>query len=259
MERLLMKKLALCALLLLAGCAAQIEQKMKTAILLSPESQGESRIAVGAGYQSAPLVTITENVKRDPPDRARTFIEQQEKIMLHGAAGVTDWLDLHLDPASWFNAKAQLVGEPFSRAEKGNISLSVLGSIWLESDKGESERLSSNTPPDVTYEKRAIALRAGLLAGYRVSDMLLLYGGITHQRHRYHGTFDILGGTKGSFAGFSTANSVNAGFEVSLKKDFVIRVEDAYSVAKVKAFGATSAQHSLGLLLAGLFGGSKSE
>jgi hypothetical protein len=249
-----MKFLSLCALLLLAGCAAQIEQKMKTAVLLSPESQGESRISAGAGYQSAPMVTITENVKRTPPDRSRTIIEQQERIMLHGAAGVTDWLDLHLDPASWLNAKAQLVGEPFTRAAKGNISLSVLGSIWLENDKGESDSFNAANQPDVSYEKKAVALRAGLLAGYRVTDLLLLYGGVTHQRHRYHGTYDILGGAKGSFAGFATANSVNLGFEVSLNKDFVIRLEDAYSIAKVKAFGAKSSQHSVGLLLAGMFG-----
>lgn len=253
-----MKNLALCALLLLAGCAAQIEQKMKTAILLSPESQGESRIAVGAGYQSAPMVTITDDVKRNPPDRSRTIIEQQERIMLHGAAGVTDWLDLHLDPASWLNAKVQLIGEPFTRAAKGNISLSVLCSLWLENDKGESDRFTANNQPDVTYEKKSVALRAGLLAGYRATDLLLLYAGVSHQRHRYHGTFDIVSGTKGAFAGYSTANSAHLGFEVSLNKDFVIRLEDAYSVAQVKAFSAKSSQHSVGLLLAGMFGGSGS-
>jgi hypothetical protein len=215
---------------------------------------------MGLGYQDAPIVTITDNAVARPPDRTVSRLEQQGRLYLHGEIGIPGRVDLSLDPASWLNAKWQILGDTFADSKQGNVSLSALGSLWYENDDGlgsdlELEKDSiTSIVPDVRFEKRAFAWRLGALGGYRVWDGLLVYAGAFHQSHRYNGSYDIIGGAKGRFAGHATATSASLGLEVAFSKSFVARLEDSYSVAKVKAFGAKSSQHTVGLLLAATFG-----
>jgi hypothetical protein len=247
-----MKKFAL-ALLLLSSCAAQIEHKMKTVMLLSPESQGGwPRIEMGAGLMSAPIVSITDDARLRSPDRARSLVLQESKIFLHGGVGVLERLDLSLDPASWLNAKYQFIGDPFTRSEKGNVAVSVLVSGWTEKDEDNDGDLSFS--PTVNYTKKSTSWRAGLIGGYRFLPDLLAYAGLSHQEHRYSGNYSLAAGTAGRYAGRSIAQVATLGGEVSFNKRFLIRVEDAYSIVKVPAHGARSSQHSFGFIFAGLLG-----
>jgi hypothetical protein len=247
------------SLSLLAGCAAQIEQKMKTVVLLSPESVGEKRIGMGIGFQDAPMVTITDNAVARPPDAAVSRIENQGRLYLHGEIGLPGRADLSIDPASWLNAKWQFLGDTFADSKAGNVALSALGSIWYEKDDGMGSDVEfgqgvTAVVPDVHFEKKMFAWRLGVLGGYRLWDPLLLYGGVFHQSHRYNGGYEIIGRSRGRFAGHATATSASLGLELAFSKSFVMRLEDSYSVAKVKAFNAKSSQHAFGLLLAGTFG-----
>jgi hypothetical protein len=256
-----MTKLTFLTLLFLVGCAAQIDQKMKTAVLLSPEALGPGVFSFGIGDQSAPIIIVTDDVVNNPPDKATSRIGRQERVLLQAGLGLTNRIEFSVDPASWLNSKIQLLGEPFSRAEGGNLSLSLLGSVWSERINGHGSDLDLKSgtltvAPDVSFNKEAFSWRGGVLLGYRLADPFLLYTGVHHQEHRYCGGFNIVNGAKGRFAGFASANSASLGLELRFGKALVIRLEDAYSLSKVPAFGVRSSQHSVGLLMAGVFGAS---
>lgn len=247
----------------LSSCAAQIDQKMKTATLQSSEVAGHNRLSLGAGYMEAPIVVVTDNARLRPPDRTQSFIEQQGRIFLQGAGAPIEQIEIFLDPSAWLGLKYQFLGDSFQRAERGNLSASVVAAGWHEEDKGRGSNLSfRNRPgdnvsiaPDVRFEKKAVAWKVGTVAGYRVSAPILIYLGYFFQKHRYWGSFDIVGGSRGRFAGGASAQSLNLGVEIAFNKNFVLRLEDAYSIAKVPAYGAKSSQHSVGLLLSAHFGG----
>lgn len=223
---------------------------------MSPESLGEAgRAELGLGFQAAPTVEITQNARDNPPDISTPFIDQEKKIFLHGALTVFDRVDFSIDPASWINAKIQLIGDSFQVAEKHNFSLAPFASIWHEGDDGRGSGLDYSTEkgfsvaPDVRYHKETTQWRLGLLTGYRLHEHWLIYVGASYQKSKYEGTFDIAGGRKGSFSGEVIARSANVGLEYSSGKKLILRLEDSYSILRIPAYGSKNSQHSFGIVL----------
>lgn len=247
--------------ILLSACAAQIKIKTPTAAMISPEALGSlGKFELGGGTMKTPAVEVTADGANRPPDTENPRVIEDDRVNVQAGVGLFSRADLYFDPGAWTNLKLQLLGDPFSTAKRGNFSLSVLGGFAWKDEDGSGKDLDFSkdkgvsVAPNIRYTLKATQWKAGALAGYRLADAFLVYVGAHRQEHRYSGGFDNVAGRDGRYAGFAKVHSANLGIELALGKEFVIRVEDAYSVTTIPGSDDRSSGHFLGAYIAGVFG-----
>lgn len=247
-------------LLLLCSCAGQIKEKIHAITLLSPESAGSNHnIEAGGGGEGTAVVELTPDAATVTPTAATQKVIQETRLSVRGGMAAFKRLDVIVESAPWVGLKYQALGDSFTDAQKGNFSLSgvVMAGAMDHSGRGSGTSYSSrkgiSVSPDVHYDIKAAYWKTGLLAGYRISPAVLFYGGYFYQAHRFHGSFERKSGGTGSFAGYANADSFSLGAEIAIKRSFVFRFEEAYSITRIPENGARAGQFHFGLQLAANF------
>jgi hypothetical protein len=163
----------------------------------SPEIAGETTVHVG--LYSSGHIDFTPNlgspanptiVDDDPefPDQPQnpdfwdnlswmggTISSALQSMGLEGRANPTDHLELYFNSryeTMGIRAKYQFLGEPASRAKAGNLSLA------LDAGFGKTDITQS-----LTHRYAYNLLDTALIAGYRLDDTILLYGGPYFSRY----------------------------------------------------------------------------
>jgi len=156
---------------LLAACS--VHYPMRTSRFISPEAQGRAGAGTGSLSTSwAHDVEILADVGSSETDAE--FDGRVGAVQLGGHFGVSDRWDLFFQSvapfgAYYFGAKYQFLGEPRLYAERGNFSLAgtlAPGFAPIEVEAGADK-----------FDGIVWIGDASLIAGYRLTDGLLLYGG----------------------------------------------------------------------------------
>jgi hypothetical protein len=193
--------IAILALVASSGCALNVNLNANR--FESPETSG----ALLAGSIDAAFTgsnTLILNAGAPAWDRSNA------SPRLSGSLGLLDRLDVSVK-APWdgpvlLQTKVQLLGAPLSRAQSGDFALAATFGVGATQPSGESLN---------TYD-------GALIAGYRIAETWMIYGGGFATGVRYS---DTLGGS---------GNAVQSGGNVGLMLDSVlgaIKIEEAWTVA----------------------------
>lgn len=208
--------MALAATLLAAGCA--VRTTLPVSRLESPEASGEA-LAVGASLGSAAghELEFTEDFSQVPiATDAPRYRRSNFDLALGTNVGLTPRFDagikLSWDAPARVQLKLQLIGEPRRVARSGNTSLAVTAAAGAHASNGSESGLFGE---DDSYTLRSIMLDGALIAGRRVDDQVLLYGGPFVQRYDIDVDHDFEG-TNHYYAGVTYQYGVNAGVAFSM-------------------------------------------
>ncbi|MHC4973654.1 MAG: hypothetical protein ACYTG3_15120 [Planctomycetota bacterium] len=233
---------------LLAGCI--VDYQMRTNRFISPEAQGR----LGAGqFQSAYVgahelfVVNTFNLAQIPPAE---FHGSTHMLDLGASVGLGERWDIGLrqglpDGSLAVGGKYQFLGEPRVRAKQGNFSLAGTLAPALYLFNGET--------PGENFDGRFWSLDTSLIAGYRLGDNVMVYGGPYYTYHALDSDITVNGVERG-FSGHGNQFGVNLGLRFEWRF-FAVMVEGAWSEARWDS--ARDDVATLGISLAALWGKAK--
>jgi len=233
---------------LAAGCI--VDYQMRVNRFISPEAQGRP----GAGqFQTSYVgahelfVIDTFSLARIPPAE---FHGTTRMLDLAATVGLGERWDIGLryglpDVSLGVGGKYQFLGEPRLRAKEGNFSLAgtLAPGIYL------FEGYSGNDSIDGQFW----SLDTSLVAGYRLGDNVMVYGGPFYAYHALDSDITFSGADRG-FSGHGNQFGVNLGLRFEWQY-FAVMVEGAWSQARWDS--ARDDVLSLGISLAALWGKAK--
>lgn len=219
-----------------AGCP--IRASLPASRMESPETHGE-RLALGAdlAIQAGNSLEFSDDYNATPITDAPTYARSDLGLKTGGSIGVARRIDLSLrgglDTTNVLQAKLQLLGEPRRVARQGNFSLAITGGVGYEGARGSGTGLiDSNTD---SYALNSYVLDGSIIAGYRILDEVLIYGGPFAQRYGIDVTHE-LDGTRYDYDGVTYQSGANLGFGYSIEHGrqtkLEILVEVAYAISE---------------------------
>jgi hypothetical protein len=163
----------------LSGCA--INAKLPLNRFESPEANGDwMKTEVLAGYQARTEVQFTSDYTLYAPTVSAPSVEvPAHRLMGMGAVGLARKWDIELSlPQVRLAAKYQILGEPRLESKKGNTSLAVTGGVSTNHEKeSASGSIFSSSIPSPNVELSEVLFDFAAVAGHRIDDDVLLYGG----------------------------------------------------------------------------------
>jgi hypothetical protein len=233
---------------LLAGCV--VDYQMRVNRFISPEAQGR----LGAGQFQTALVGAHELFVVDTFDLAQIppakFDGTTRMLDMAAAVGLGERWDIGLryglpDVSLGVGGKYQFLGEPRLRAKEGNFSLAgtLAPALYL---------VEAHTGGD-TFDGNFWSLDTSLVAGYRLGDNVLVYGGPFYTYHALDSDVTV-GGIDRGFSGNGNQFGVNLGLRFEWRY-FAFMVEGAWSEARWDS--ARDDVASLGISFAALWGKAK--
>lgn len=239
---------ALLQVALLAGCI--VDYQMRVNRFISPEAQGRP----GAGQAQASYVGAHElfvidtfSLARIPPAE---FDGTTRMLDVSAAVGLGERWDIGIrqgfpDASLGVGGKYQFLGEPRLRAKEGNFSLAgtLAPALYL---------FEAYTGPD-TIDGQVWSLDTSLVAGYRLGDNVMVYGGPFYAYHALDSDVTVNGIERG-FSGHGNQFGANLGLRFEWRH-FAVMVEGAWSQARWD--GVQDDVATFGVSFAGLWGKPK--
>jgi len=232
----------------LAGCV--IDYQMRVNRFISPEAQGR----LGAGQVATSLpdahdVDLVAGLPVGEIDPAR-FDGTTRLFDLSAAVGLGERWDLAVrqgfpDASFGVGGKYQFLGEPRLRAKEGNFSLAgtlAPGLYLFEANYG-----------DDNIDGLIWSVDTSLVAGYRLADNVLIYGGPFYAYHALDSDITVNNFERG-LSGHGNQFGANLGVRFEWRY-FAVTVEGAWSQARWDSVQDDVAV--LGLSLAVLWGKPK--
>mgnify|MGYP003643515175 CR=1 FL=1 len=192
-----MKNLILLALILLTGCATDIDYKIPSHRFMDPETRGSAIYKAEfsgfyqLSYQSDHKLTMTEvfsfPVFGDQVNDGQALSDTLNLGMQAGL-GILPMVDLHFrqngDSPSMVLAKVQLLGE-HANASKDGFKLAVWGGVGsMEEDEGSlTITKGDGTKRFYTGAIEVHPFEVGTTFGYRMADYAMVYMNMTFSRY----------------------------------------------------------------------------
>jgi len=193
--------------------------------------------SVGVGIETTPNV-VPVNAGTVPAVEHETFNGSAIGTAAL-AVGLLRRVDVEVQPNSDFaplivRAKVQLLGKTQRDARVGDVSFAVTFGGGRDSDSSSEGEgcfgfCALGPPITATVTTKASMVETGALAGYRMADHVLLYGGVTASKYRLSSTVVQTVNATGTSTttpvlAHVTEATVTAGIEAS-KGGFVTRIE----------------------------------
>jgi hypothetical protein len=220
-------------------CACSITAKLPLTRHETAETQGtqegRSGVEFQAAYQARNEVEFTSDYNRVAPSVTSPSVKSPgHRVMGTGALAILDSLDVSITaPQSRLSLKYQILGEPRIRAELGNFSLAVSAGIATAKEKESSSGIFSTTTQ--SFELRETVMDGALIAGYRFSKLVQLYGGpfIVFDKVRLSYTNSASTITTQNSSGTIRSIGANLGLHLTLSEKVFARAEGAGSKTRL--------------------------
>lgn len=235
---------------LLSGCTS-LTMQLPTSRLDSPEvlGAGSRRFEMGLGSSSHKNVIFTDDASKRPPDLSKPRIELNEPLSGHLGLGVFENFEVgvrtSVGPSPWrFIGKLQLLGDSREKAKSGNFSLALTGGIGFAVSNLRGDQNGRFGPGGHNWAAsvRLFMTEAALIAGYRLTDELLVYAGGFHAHHTINGRIEHQESDDGlspqaeykfEYGGYQTG--ANGGIRLELGSRAFMTVEGVYSKTKLSS------------------------
>lgn len=217
--------MALAPAVFVAGCA--ISTHLPANRMEIPETHGEA-LAFGAdlAIEGGHSLEFSDDYTSTPVTDSPVYERSSAGVKLGGSLALMRRLDLGvrlgLGSNNVLQAKLQLLGEPRRATREGNFSLAVTGGVGYAGAR-ESGTGFADDQVD-SYELNAYALDGAVIAGYRILDEVLVYGGPFVQRYEIDVTHE-LDGTRHDYGGATIQSGANLGFGYSIDTGHLTRLD----------------------------------
>ncbi len=171
-----------CLFFLFQGCTSLVVN-LPNARLESPESTGKLfRTEIATGVSSSHEVTITPDAASRPPNTSQSSVDSDVAIPFFVTMGLTSHIDAELRTNLLTNEllfKAQLLGESVRNAHESNFSLAVTAGVESGGSSSSGTQATLFGPGNAAWNAQVkfIATDYAMIAGYRLNDFVLFYGG----------------------------------------------------------------------------------
>jgi hypothetical protein len=217
--------MVLASVVLGTGCA--ISTNLPANRLETPETYGES-LALGAdlGVQGGNSLQFSDDYHATPITDTPVYVRSNLGLKLGATIGVLRRLDfglkLGLNTNSMLQAKLQLLGEHQRDAGEGNFSLAITGAVgYAGAEESGTDLFDSQVD---SYSLDSYMFDGAVIAGYRVLDGVLIYGGPFVQRYEIDIAHELDGMSYG-YAGTTYQSGANLGFGYSIEQNRQMRID----------------------------------
>jgi len=169
---------------LLCGCNS-LTIHLPVARFESPEAAGETwKKHLSVGGAGTHDVTVVQDASTRPPTIGTPSISQGGNAPLRFSLGFWERFELGLhygitNAPFMVSGKFQILGDPIVKAKGGNFSIAVTAAAGVESSTNNGTQLGTFGPGGYPWNATANTQVQdyALIAGIRLTDNLLLYGG----------------------------------------------------------------------------------
>jgi hypothetical protein len=246
--------MALAPAVFVAGCA--ISTTLPASRMEMPETHGEAMalgadLAVEGGHSLEFSDDYTFTPITDSPVPERSSLGYK----MGGSLALAKRLDVGVrggfGSSNMLRAKLQLLGEPRRATRQGNFSLAVTGAVGYDGSRGSGTGFGDSEVD--SYALNAYALDGAVIAGYRILDEVLVYGGAFAQWYEIDVTHE-LDGMRYDYDGNALQSGANLGFGYSIdtgrRTRLDILIEVVYAASET---GSNQARNAfLGVRAAGV-------
>lgn len=220
--------------MLVSGCAVTVD--VPTNRFDSPETTGKlGRLKLEADFGGSNSVVLTPDITAKAPDTAHPTFDTTKFLDVMAGVGLMDKLDVDVrtDGGLAFEVKYQFLGAPRMTAKAGNFALAAT----LMGGGSTYNQDSSGLVGAGHVDQSAYFADAALVAGYRVLDPVLIYGGPFIRDTKFSGSYtqsSSIGApstSAGNYSGDVMSTGANIGVELGLPL-VQFKLEGAYSNAK---------------------------
>jgi len=245
-----MKKLLIVSLssVFLSACTS-LTMQLPTSRLDSPEAlgTGSRRFEMGLGSSSHKNVIFTDDASKRPPDLSSPRIELNDPLSGSLGLGVFERFDVgvrtSVGPSPWrLIGKFQLLGDSRENAKQGNFSLAISGGVGFGNSSWRGDQNGKFGPSGHNWDAsvQLFMTEAALIAGYRLTDSLLIYTGGFYANYSINGRIKHEKSDDGlspeaeykfDYGGYQTG--ANGGIRIELGSRAFFTVEGVYSKTNV--------------------------
>lgn len=224
----------LMTLVFLSACSTPLSIHVPQGRFDLPENVGEDVISFSlSSTNSGYNISLSPDIAVFPVDTQNPTIstgseiyEILPNILLDIGWGITKRVEIGASVAkgTGLYIKTQLLGRPQNEAKKRNFSLAVnLTGIQHEQSASES---------GASYDYKAIEWDAGLIAGYRIRDNMLLFGSVFQSQSDFSG--GVTGGLfPGPYSGQHRQQGLTLGMHADVTKKLFVELEFIQSQIEV--------------------------
>ena len=211
-------------LLISSGCALNVNLNANR--FESPETRGE-RFASSVGV-------ATTGSNQLVPAPSPTWNRSNASLLAGANLGLFERLDIGLK-VPWNGpflllAKYQLLGAPELQAQSGNFSVALTAGAGTALPSGTLTDPATGT--NSHYGLSSAMFDFALIAGKRIAETFMIYGGPFVSTFNYSGTLEPAGGTASGFNGDATQGGANLGLQLDSVLG-AIMIEEAWTLASV--------------------------
>lgn len=195
----------------------------------TPETYGRAlAFGMDLGVQGSNSLSLTSDYTTTPVDTETPSFSRTGADVKFGAdVGLAERFDLGVE-AAWdspyqLEGKYQLLGDPRGKARKGNSSLAVTAAVGSHAQSGSSTGLFGNSYD--AYEMTAYMADGAVIAGHRVADNVLVFGGPFVQKYWISGSQILDDGPEVEYDLDAHQYGVNLGVGFRLGRQFELMVE----------------------------------
>lgn len=226
----------------LAACSVNI--KMPVNRFDSPETIGQPGVIKSEiGMQGTAEIVLAEDPQSNTqPNTTNPTINGDSRVRVAAAYSAFDALDIEYRPPFGASFKFQLIGTSYKSAKAGNFSAAIsFGGKYAMNQYPDP--LSRDT---IQMKLNETMFDAALIAGYRVADMFMVYGGPFITTDSFSGTWH----DSVNIDSTAKLTGLNLGIEISATS-FQGRLE--YALGKASSMESSKTIGSLGASIGYLF------
>jgi hypothetical protein len=204
--------------------------------LESPETYGRAMaFGIDVGVQGSNSLGLTSDYTISPVDTdTPSYSRSRSDVKLGVGVGVAERFDLAVKTA-WdspfqLQGKYQLLGDSRGKAREGNSSLAVTAAIGNHAQSGSSDGLSGDE--ESSYEMTAYMADGAAIAGYRLSDAALVFGGPFIQKYWISGTHVLDGAPERAYDLDAHQYGVNIGVGFTIYEKFELMIEAVFAESR---------------------------
>lgn len=218
----------------------------------SPEvlGAGTNRFQFSIGSSAHKNATFTEDASYRPPDLSEPKFEVNNPLSGSFGWGIFENFELGLrtsvGPSPWrLIGKFQLLGDSREKAKQGNFSLAITGGIGytVATNSGDQKGLLGPGGYKWNANVKTWTTEAALIAGYRVTDGVLLYSGGFYASYDINGRINHEKSDDGlspeaeyefKYGGYQSGANAGVRFEFGSRPTY-LTLESVYSKATLAA------------------------
>jgi hypothetical protein len=217
----------LLSVLIITGCSTALQTPLPANHFISPESSGTFlHGSVDTGIASGNELTVIPNAWESSSDLGSPSIDSNVDFALNFWLALIDGVDLQVvDQDLMSGLKWQFLGDAQPDAEEGNFSMAVSAryGVVTGTDNYSDPFLLGTPTASSNITKKTYDVQ--LIAGYRFSNILLLYGGPFYTHQTFYGsitTTPISGtGATTNLSGVFEQYGLDIGTEIGFNRFFM--------------------------------------